>query len=264
MGEVMRFKLVSAVAALVIALSGMGAGAVRAVYVKACGTVYPSIHLHSYINANYGYLINHMQATTNVVDPLACTGGGPGTSGSFDLPVNMQGQSPGKDFVQLGFGRYASGHSLRWLYTPSGTSGGLLAEATGLGIGNPIFGRQYQFTVSVIGVDWQYSIKDLSTGIVSSFFGSGSTLNDNEAWAGFELVNFNDQLGGQEASGEGSIHDVATSAVGSSTLNYLTFDTSSFIIPVPPGLQSYYRSSAFYQSGNSNRSVIWAYTKNHT
>lgn len=116
----------------------------------------------------------------------------------FVLPANLQSSTSINRIVQVGYARCGkpAGQlcndvptgAQKFIYVCNDNSGGVICDATAWA-GNPVVGRRYRFRVQYnqLGTaKWDYSIKDLVTGITKSKSITSTWHNADGVWYGGE------------------------------------------------------------------------------
>ena len=175
-------------------LSVLSAPVTLAVYYNSCGT---SDNYHEYLNQASVDMVKAWGTIPALRALHQCTGS---TGITFALPVNVQGGA----FVQLGYLRGGSDTGGSFKFTSSDTSGGSMV-GTSAAFPSVVLGHGFTFTVlktTVSGVNkWQYTVKDNTTVVSGSAFGSRSVASlTGPLWAGFEVYDSDDAFGGLGAS----------------------------------------------------------------
>jgi len=145
-----------------------------------------------------------MTATAYIRTLEACPNPPAGTSGaSMVLPVNMV-DNDCQPFIQLGWGELVDGRGMRWLWTPSATSCGVLIESSGAISPASLVGEKVRFRIRDVTENgepmWRVAVSVLTgphagdTAFVE-YVPRGDGVVD-EVWAGIEIKNWNSQFGG--------------------------------------------------------------------
>lgn len=187
-------KLLAALLGVSLLLPIVAVPVARAAYYENCNTGFAN-NFHQYVQLTTGPLsVDSLQAEVVYLRNVQPCLNGYGST--FVLPVNIQGYA----FVQLGYGRIGSNGPLKFLYTKSETSGGVLTAAPS-NIPNPIVGHNYRFRAvySPTYDRWRYVITDLSLSGDPYYAWNGDIATKHfglEVWSGFETTNSQDQFGG--------------------------------------------------------------------
>lgn len=181
---------------------------------------------------------------------------------SLVLPVNIQ--NPGTPFLiaQIGYGRIGSSGRV-FLWTEDVTSSPAGTMTVFPNAETPQVGHTYLFYIAYRSADdaWKFTIQDVDDNQSWSNFSDTETtqVHGNELWAGFEVYDSNDQMGGAGANIYHS--NIGYIKVGESTIGYLTTTADQHTTkPGQSGHQSYWST---YADTSGGRSRIRSNTVDH-
>jgi hypothetical protein len=235
---------------------------VAAVYYDDCSDPYNNYHAYLF-KEGIPYRIDYMRATIEVTRTIfPCQGNLFTAQGkSMVLPVNIEPGALGSDgaFVQLGYLATTMDRSIRWVYTKSETSGGVVVKAPSH-VPDPVPGRSYTLWAYYdAGADkWRYIVYDNYLDQEYSWYGDTATRTAGmRMWSGFEVYNNHDTLGG--ANYTVKLTNIGYQIAGSGSTEW--WGSANDDVNQCCGTR---RSYWNYSSGTTNgRAWMSAYTENH-
>lgn len=251
-------KIRAAMLAVLVAATMVAAqpGLALAAYTTSCST---HDNYHAYLDKQSVTIRDAIGYAYDLRDVGICTGGSDGAS--LILPVNLQGGTVGCA-VQIGVGRhyaFVSG-ALRFFITKNDSDCGLKVP---IGWPNPVIGHDYKFRIrtttacSPLNPNWQAVLTDLT--LSQSYTACMDNFDDpyaTELWAGYEVYNYGDALGGV-GTGSNLIQDVKWSSTVGGSKTYLT---STTVYECCGASRSYWHTNGLTVGGHA---AIQGYTSSH-
>ena len=215
---------------------------------------------HRYLQKTVSAYVDDMSADVVVQNLYPCSGFFSFTNGGpMVLPVNIQHFGSGM-LAQLGYAKNGlTGNTLDWIFTPdvcSRPEPGVMARGTTFP--NPVIGHRYR--VRVVFIDssglWRFYVDDYADGLgnpVGMWANNGECrVNGNEVWAGFEVHDRADSLGGSVWT---EIEQLSYKEWNDTTNIYMTDGTNFDCCGAP---QQYWHTQVY--NDPSPRDAIRAYT----